>query len=129
MKRSERQQIFSQNVARLIAYAWAALDIGVTFGEAWRSKDQQILYYYGLTFDDQIRLEQTRKRSWTMDSQHHKRLAIDLNHFINGGKDLTWRKEDLQALGDYWESLHEDNRWGGNFPSHQLDVPHYEMQD
>lgn len=110
----------------LIAKA-AELGIGVTFGDAFRSPDQQYLYFNGLTFE-KGKLVPTRRRSWTYNSMHLKRLAIDLNHFINGGKDLTWRKEDLQELGDYWESLHPKNRWGGNFSRGKTDVPHYEMQ-
>lgn len=127
MKLSERQQIFTRNVARLIAKA-DELGIALTFGEAYRTQDQQLLYYHGLTLDEHVRLTQTTRRSWTKEGYHQKRLAVDFNHFVEGGKTLTWKKEDLQALGDYWESLHPSNRWGGNFSAEKLDVPHYEMR-
>lgn len=125
MRLSQKQQIFTKNVCRLIAKA-DEMGIGLTFGDAYRSSDQQYLYYHGLTFIKGV-LSSVRRKSWTMGSMHLKRLAVDFNHFLNDGKDLTWKKEDLQELGDYWESLHPKNRWGGNF-KRSIDTPHYEMQ-
>jgi hypothetical protein len=46
------------------------------------------------------------------NSLHCYRLAIDINLF-KLGKYLT-RTEDYEWLGRYWESLDEDNKWGGN---------------
>jgi len=56
------------------------------------------------------------------NSLHYKRLAIDLNLF----KDGVWLKksEDHKPLGDYWESLDPQNRWGGRFS----DGNHYETR-
>ena len=62
-------------------------------------------------------------RSKTMDSQHLKRLAIDLNFFKDGK--LVATKSELAVLGEFWESLNPANRWGGNFKS-LVDTPHFE---
>lgn len=88
------------------------LGIGLTFGDAYREKDRQKrLIALGL--------------SWTMDSMHLKRLAVDFNFFIDG--ELTYEKSKLQELGDYWESLDPANRWGGNWSKKKRDTPHFEM--
>lgn len=111
MSLSEKQQIFTRNIACLIQRA-EALKIGLTFGHAWRS------------LEEQKRLKAEGK-SKTLKSKHLSRLAVDFNFFINGK--LTYDKHKLQCLGDYWESLHEDNRWGGNWTSF-VDTPHFEMK-
>ena len=38
---------------------------------------------------------------------------------------IIWDKAILAPLGEYWESLHPKNRWGGNF-SNLVDCPHFE---
>jgi len=111
MKLSEQQQIFTINIAKLINKA-EDMCIGLTFGHAWRSQQEQ------------RRLHQLGKTK-TLSSRHKDRLAVDFNFFINGK--LTYRKNDIQELGDFWESLHEKNKWGGNFKSF-LDTPHFEMK-
>ena len=110
MKLSENQIIFSLNIADLIHYA-NSLSIGLTFGDAYRPLYLQKHYL-------------ATGKSKTMNSMHLKRLAVDFNFFINGK--LTYKKDDLQALGDFWESLHKKNRWGGNFKRF-TDTPHFEM--
>lgn len=112
MKLSSKQIEFTKNIAGLIAYA-DMIGIGLTFGHAYRDKEtQKRLLDKGL--------------SKTMNSYHLKRLAVDFNFFINGK--LTYEKEKIQELGDFWETLHPKNRWGGNFKSF-LDTPHFEMRD
>ena len=106
---SREQQIFVQQIARLILFA-NSRGINLTFGEAFRTKEQQEIY-----FKD--------GRSKTMDSKHLQRLAVDFNFFINGK--LTYEKEKLTELGAYWESMDVKNRWGGNFAKF-CDVPHFE---
>ncbi len=112
MKLSEKQQIFTKNVASLIAYA-DLLGIGLTFGHAYRD------------LETQKRMVATGK-SKTLNSYHLKRLAVDFNFFINGK--LTYDKHKLAELGKFWEGLHPDNVWGGNFKNF-LDTPHFEMKD
>ena len=128
MKLSEKQQIFTKNVASLIVYA-DLLGIGLTFGEAYRTQSQVILNFFGYKVVKGgllgIKLVKIRKLSNTLNSYHLKRLAVDFNFFINGK--LTYEKEKLKELGQFWESLHEDNKWGGNFISF-VDTPHFEMK-
>jgi peptidoglycan L-alanyl-D-glutamate endopeptidase CwlK len=64
-------------------------------------------------------------RSKTMNSMHLKSCAIDLYFFKNG--QLTYDMSLLKPIGDYWESLHSRNRWGGNWKSFK-DMPHFERQ-
>ncbi|MGY5846601.1 M15 family metallopeptidase [Salegentibacter sp. HM20] len=116
MKLSEKQQIFSKNIALLIFFA-DSQNIGLTFGHAWRS------------LEDQKRLFETKKTK-TLNSQHLNRLAVDFNFFIGGV--LTYKWEDVKPLGDFWVSLHPQNRWGGDWnknglPDGFIDTPHFEM--
>ena len=61
---------------------------------------------YELTFSDAYATTGHMK-----GSLHYKRLAIDLNLFIDG-KYLT-KTSDYRVLGEYWESL--GCSWGGRF--------------
>ena len=127
MKLSEYQAIFSYNIADLILYA-NSIGVALTFGGAYRTKPQQLLYYFGYTIKvvgKELKLVKDKKRSWTLYSKHRKRLAVDFNHFIDNK--LTYDKKKLQQMGDYWESLHPKNKWGGNFSKGKTDTPHYQM--
>ncbi len=103
------QHAFLQDVARLVIFADQAGFI-VTGGELWRTPEQQAIYV-------------KTNRSKTMASNHLRRLAIDLN-FLKDGK-LVWDVSAIKPVGDYWESLHPKNRWGGNWKNFK-DVPHFE---
>ena len=94
----QKQSLFVQLVGRLIHYAYSQ-GHELTFGEAHRSPEEA------------ARLAASGK--CIKNSLHGDRLAIDLNLFING----TYRRstEAHRPLGDYWESLHPDCRWGGHF--------------
>ena len=108
---SDRQKIFTKNIGLLIGKAY---DLGfeLTFGEVYRTLEQQKIY-----FDS--------GRSKTMDSRHLQRLAVDFNIFkiINGDPFLLFGinsmySTDLEIarpLGEYWMSLHPDNVWGGDW--------------
>ena len=116
MRLSEQQRIFTKNVSKLIEYAYDNC-IELTFGEVYRTREQQLIYMQA-------------GKSKTMNSNHLRRLAVDFNVFING--DLTYKWEDIKPLGDYWESLHEKNRWGGDWNNNEIkdgfiDTPHFEM--
>jgi len=124
MSLSKSQQIFTQNIGRLIIRA-NTLGINLTFGEAYRTKDQQYLYYYGKTISPEGKLVETTPHSWTMQSNHLHRLAVDFNFFINGKLTYDPTEPKLIELGKYWESLHAENRWGGFWKRH--DTPHFEM--
>lgn len=117
MKLSEKQQIFSKNIAYLIIQA-DLIGINLTFGDAYRN--------------DFTQKEYVRKGlSKTLNSQHLKRLAVDFNFFINGK--LTYKYEDIKKLGEFWVCLNPLNRWGGDFNKNGkkdgfVDTPHFEMQ-
>lgn len=108
MKLQERQSLFVRLVARLIDRA-TALGYELTFGEAWRTPEQCAL--------------NAAKGTGISDSLHPDRLAIDLNLFKDGAflKDT----ESHRALGEWWEQLHPDCRWGGRFP--KPDGNHYSL--
>lgn len=109
MTLSDHQFEFLKDVCKLIEFA---IDQGakVTGGELERKPEMQKIYLEkGLTK--------------TANSQHMKKLAIDLNFFIDGK--LTYNKAQLQEIGDYWEGLSGYNRWGGNFKTF-IDTPHFE---
>jgi len=99
MKLSDKQNEFAVDVTKLLVWLFAH-NYKVTFGRATDTKaGQKLLFDAGL--------------SKTMNSKHLKRLAIDLNIFIDGR--LTYSAKKLKPVGDYWESLHPDNVWGGTW--------------
>ena len=109
MSMVDEQSTFLLDVCKLIQFSTESGYV-VTGGELYRTIEQQQIYV-------------KTGRSKTMNSNHLKRLAIDLN-FIRDGK-LVWDKARLSAIGEYWEALNPKNRWGGNFKS-LVDVPHFE---
>lgn len=117
MKTSDQQANFLIDVARLIF--WCAQNgYKVTGGELFRTRYQQ---------DQYLRVGYTKAHH----SKHQDRLAIDLNFWVDGvsmwAYDEDWRKlrDDLQPIGDYWESLREGNVWGGNWKD-PFDPAHFE---
>jgi len=126
MSLSKEQQIFTRHISRLILYA-TGLGIGLTFGDAYRPKMLQYLYFYGYTIRMSgviPKLIRAKKRSKTLNSNHKKRLAVDFNFFIDGK--LIYKHKLINALGQYWEGLDPaHNRWGGNFKN-IYDSPHFE---
>lgn len=112
-----QQEAFVEDVMRLILFV-KSQGFTVTFGEVYRTVEQQKIYVQS-------------GRSKTMDSDHCKRLAIDLNFFKDGV--LIQDREELKPIGDYWESLNPYNRWGGSWrglidagKSKFKDLPHFE---
>lgn len=119
MRLVEEQAMFLLDAIALIQHAISE-GFMVTGGELLRPVEMQKLYV------------QTG-RSKTMDSQHLKKLAIDLNFFKDGR--LVQSREELKPIGDWWEGLHPNNRWGGNWrglvdagKSHFVDCPHFERK-
>ena len=113
----DEQSAFSADVARLITWVLAQ-GYKVSFGEAWRTAEQQAIYV-------------KTGRSKTLKSKHLERLAVDLNFKSKTGKMLC-SVEDHAEIGRYWESLSIKNRWGGNFDKdwsksdNFKDAPHFE---
>lgn len=110
MKLTEKQVLFAQNVAELIIFIF---DNGYmcTLGEAFRTKEQAEIY--------------AKSGIGIVNSQHCKRLAIDLNLFSQDGEYLTETKY-YKKFGEYWKTLDFDNVWGGDFKS--SDGNHFEMK-
>lgn len=104
------QAEFLLDACSLIKFA-TGLGFTVTGGELFRTVEQQKIYFQS-------------GRSKTMDSDHIKRCAIDLNFFKEG--QLVYDREQLEPIGRFWESLRPGkNRWGGHFHSFK-DLPHFE---
>lgn len=111
------QSTFLLHVAELVRKA-TEMGFLVSGGELFRTPEQQALHV-------------KNGRSTTMNSQHLKRLAVDLNFFktdADGTPRLTHDLLELRPLGQYWESLDEANRWGGNWNSFK-DAPHFERRE
>lgn len=109
MSLSSEQAAFLLDACTLIQYA-TSKGWTVTGGELFRTMAQQEIY-----------LKEGKTK--TLQSNHLRRLAIDLN-FLKDGQPV-WDKAQLADIGAKWESLNPKNRWGGNFKS-LPDVPHFE---
>lgn len=107
----QQQAAFLLDVTRLIQFATKS-GFMVTGGELYRTVEQQEIYV-------------KTGRSRTMNSKHLDRCAIDLNFFINGV--LTYDRNILRPIGQYWENLNPKNSWGGNWKSFK-DIPHFERR-
>lgn len=95
----EKQSVFCKNIGLLIAEAYRT-GFELTFGEVFRTEYQQKEY---------VRTGFSK----TMNSRHLVRLAVDFNLF-KAGKLLN-ASRDFLSLGLFWENLHPDNVWGGDF--------------
>jgi hypothetical protein len=105
---------FAQDVARLIEHAHA-LGLALTFGEVWRPPEMQEVYL-------------RQGKSWTPNSRHLVRRAVDFNLFV-GGK-LTTDEEAYAPLGEFWESLRPSkNVWGAGASRPRRDANHFERRD
>ena len=90
MSRSDQQWAFLKALAKLIQYA-----------------DRK---GYKLTGGD-LQSKPGNKPKHSENSYHYKRLAIDLNLFIDGKYQRS--TEAHRPLGEYWEKL--GGTWGGRF--------------
>ncbi|MDV2101495.1 M15 family metallopeptidase [Serratia marcescens] len=96
MTLSEKQQLFTKLIAQLILWA-DEKGYRLTFGEAYRTPEQAAL--------------NAKKGSGIRNSLHTKRMAVDLNLFING--QYQTNSAAYLPLGEYWESI--GGSWGGRF--------------
>ena len=113
MSRSDLQFEFLQCVSELIR--WCDLQgYKITGGELYRTDYQA--------------KPNAETGTGIIDSQHTKRLAIDLNLFLPTDEGWQFQTSTLahKPLGDFWKSLHEHCRWGGDFS--KPDGNHYEFR-
>lgn len=94
----QKQSRFALGVALLIQKA-DEMGFSVTLGEAWRTPEQARF--------------NASKGIGTVTSLHIERLAIDINLFKDGA--FLQGTEDHRTLGEWWESLGPDYKWGGRF--------------
>lgn len=104
----QKQSRFALGVALLIQHA-DSLGYEVTLGEAWRTPEQAKW--------------NAAQGIGTVSSLHIERLAIDINLYRNG--EWLQKSEDHTPLGEWWESLGPDYRWGGRFK--RPDGNHYSI--
>ena len=104
------QSEFAKNIGKLIEYAYEN-GYELTFGDAYR--DPRVHGGVG-----------TKKSYSSANSVHKNRLAVDFNLFKDGK--FLQSTEDHKKLGEYWESLHPQARWGGNFT--RADGNHYSFE-
>jgi hypothetical protein len=97
----DMQQLFAQNIGKLIAFAYLN-GMELTFGESFD--------------DDGI--------GHMKNSNHYIRLAQDFCLFKDD-KYLT-ESDEYEILGSYWKTLYHLNRWGGDFKSQ--DGNHFSME-
>lgn len=101
MSLSTKQQEFTRCVSQLINFA-TAQGFGLTFGDAYR--DKRAHGEFGV------------KRGYSAASSvHKKRLAVDLNLFVDSKYITNGNCEEYKLLGQAWERMHPDARWGGRF--------------
>ena len=112
---STKQQEFTRCVSQLINFA-TAQGFGLTFGDAYRDKrahgDFGSKYGYSAA-----------------SSVHKKRLAVDLNLFVDDKYITDGGCEEYLMLGNAWERMHPDARWGGNFKGKSAnDANHFSFE-
>lgn len=102
---------FLRDVAKLIIYI-ETKGLCATGGELYRTQFQQ---------DEYVR----KNKSKTQNSQHLKRLAIDL-HIFKDGKLIT-DVEEVREIGEYWMKLNPKNKAGMFWKFY--DMSHFERID
>jgi len=109
MTLSQTQRIFALNVAKLIQFIY---DNGMecTLGEVLRTVEQQKIYL-------------AAGATKTLNSAHLKKLAIDIQLFVNGV--YATDNEAYKPLAEYWKSLHPSNVAGYDWG---WDAGHFEMK-
>lgn len=116
MTLSDEQFEFGKDLALLVLYI-SAIGQKCTIGEVQRTEAQQKLYVEA-------------GKSWTMNSKHLKKLAADLNIWIDGvyigALPASKAAELAEPIGAYWESLRPANTWGGRWSGRHKDVPHFQ---
>ena len=121
----EKQSLFLQNICRLILWA-NKQGYEMTGGEFQRTESQQLLYFEGYELKkigSDLKLHKTVRKSKTMDSDHPRKLAFDLNLFVNG--EYTNDPAHWRPIHEKWKSMHPKNYSGFEW---KWDYNHYGMK-
>jgi len=122
---SKLQYEFTKNVISLGNFAIELVENGVydrfVLGELWRQPEMQ-------------RILKERGDSKVLYGRHQDKLAIDIFFWQDGRfiSNVPKNKEKLQDIGDFWESRHPNNAWGGNWyhkAGDWIDLPHFERSE
>lgn len=109
MSLSKAQREFALDIADLIHFIYES-GYEVTFGDAYR--------------DPRVHGKLGEKRSYSSaNSNHKRRLAVDLNLFKDG--EYLTDGEAHRPFADYWEAIRPENRSGIRFN----DANHYERNE
>lgn len=112
MKLWQQQSQFAQDIATLIQHIHNQ-GYYCTFSDAYRSPEMAAIY--------------AKEGKGIANSQHCKRLAVDLNLFDKDGDFMQVDDAAYEEIGAFWEKLDSYNRWGGSFARKDLD--HFERKD
>lgn len=110
MKLSEKQQVFSQNVAKLIAKVYE-MGLGCTLGECYRPPAMAEIY--------------AKQGIGIKNSVHCQRLALDLYLWKDGTCIMDGPEYGYVAA--FWLGLDPLNRWGGRWTKYR-DLYHFSME-
>ena len=84
MSLRQKQSVFAKNISLLIIYAYQ-IGYEITKGEAYRTYDQQLLYFEGyklVKVGNTLKLAKNSRKSKTMNSYHLKKLAEGISSKI-----------------------------------------------
>lgn len=109
MTLGQKQELFARLYGQLLCWideqGWAA-----RLGEVLRTKEQAEIY--------------AAQGKGIKNSVHRLKLAGDL--FLSVDGKVVWDGPEYKACGEYWKSLHESCRWGGDFRPRR-DVYHFSL--
>lgn len=111
MTLGQLQQEFARLVGEFLVDIYKTPGYSVTFGECYRTPEQAAL--------------NAQSGKGIANSLHTKRLAIDLNLFVDGKyqSDST----SYKLLGAMWKVKHPLARWGGDFTT-RPDGNHFSLE-
>ncbi len=113
MTHGDRRRLFTLNIALLIQWAHSRDErLALGRGQTPRTNDYS-LHPDGLAEDMHLYIENTRQSSVTEDN------PLGLYWSYRRSTKAHYR------CGQFWKSLHPDNRWGGDFK--KKDGNHYSM--
>lgn len=112
----DKQKLFVACLAKFLTYA---IERGYSFslGEGFIYKARPGKKKLGVTEPTMVFLDQKHMhtKDGTPTSVHYVGLAQDLNLFVKGEYITNSDHPVWIELGEYWESLDKEARWGGRF--------------